>query len=59
MFLSGLTFVSLPFGLLGPRNQGIKEWILTVVPIEPIVVVPMFFSIPAFPANQKQANLLF
>ena len=33
-----------------------KEWILTVVPIEHIVVVPMFFSIPSFSANQKQAN---
>ena len=32
-----------------------KEWILIVVPIYPIIVVSIFFSIPSFLANQRQA----
>ena len=41
---------SLAFGQLE-----MKEWILIVVPIQPIIVVSMFVSIPSFPADQGPA----
>ena len=33
------------------RMLGMKEWILIVIPIQPIKVVTMFFSFPSFPSN--------
>ena len=36
-----------------------KEWILIVVPVSPITVVSVVFSVPSFPANQTQDGARF
>ena len=45
---SSIGVLKLTFGQLG-----MKEWIIIVVPISPIVVVSIFLSMFSFPANQR------
>ena len=33
-----------------------KEWILIVSRISPLILVPLSFDIPSFPANQRPAE---
>ena len=51
--ITGLFEHLLPYLWLA-RNEGMDPHSLIVVPIYTIVVVAMFFSIPSFPANQRQ-----
>ena len=46
-------------GLWLASNEGMEQWIPTVVPKYPIIAVSVFVSIPSFPANQQSIIPLY